>query len=454
MEVAETAVPVEAGGPSQGEPSPELSRTNRLRTRVANRSEKRGLMVPFSLAVSRIAVGVIFAHLVIVLLPQSRQALPFATLNHGTWLGAFDRWDAAYYLAIAQHGYPSASSALSRTAFFPGYPLLITAIHGATFGLLNYLQSATMVSWAAFIGTSVVLYRLTARLFGQRVALVTTILFCWFPASLFYLSPYSEALFAFEIVLVVDLIERRKFIAGAVIAAYASTTSPESVALTIALPVSALLIGKGVTRAFTYAAISGAGIAAYMTYLWVRFGRPFEFINVQSYWRRSELFPFVGLYRNVLALQQYLIGIGPSPGSAYPTFENIRWVWLLDDTSLVLATLLMLALGVLAVVRRGNAKVARGQREGAHTPHIPISFLIVGGVIVVLAACTTISPFGRPNFASSEGEARFVSVAFPIFVAAALLLRRRITLTFGLLATTTALALLFQALYNLGFWVT
>ena len=121
--------------------------------------------VPFWIAATRIALGVIFAHLVIVLLPQARQHIVGATLNNGTWLGAFDRWDSAYYLDIAQHGYPAHPVGLAQhTAFFPGYSLLVALVHGITLSTVNDLHAALAVSWLAFIGASVLLYRLADRL--------------------------------------------------------------------------------------------------------------------------------------------------------------------------------------------------------------------------------------------------------------------------------------------------
>jgi hypothetical protein len=330
-------------------------------------------------------------------------------------------------------------------------------VHALTFGTLPYLQSATVVSWLAFTAASVLLYRLANRLFSPRVALIAAVLFCWFPASLFFLSPYSEALFALEILLVLTLVERKNFLAAALVAGFASATSPESVALTVALMVAAALAGRGVVKVVAYGAISGAGVIAYMLFLWARFGHPFEFIAVQKYWKRSEHFPFVGLYRNVLALEHYVNGVGPLPGAPSPTFTNIKWVWLLDDGALVLATLLLFGLAGLWLTRtrrHGLAELSRHTPERSETGTIPISFVVVTFVIVGLAACTTISPYALPTFASSEGEARFVSIAFPLYLSGALFIRRSAALVSFAIGGTVIVALLFQAMYNLGYWVT
>jgi hypothetical protein len=415
------------------------------------------ISTPFWIAVSRIGVGVVFAHLLVTLLPEARQHIGDGSLSGGTWLGTFDNWDSIYYTSIAQHAYSTATANISYTAFFPGYPLLIAAVHAISFGTLDYVDSAMAVSWLALTGAAIVLYRLVARLFSVRVALIATVLFCWFPASLFYLAPYSEALFALEILVVVALIERKAFLAAAIVAAYASATSPESIALTLALMIAAYLAGKGLQWVAAYGAISITGLVAYMLYLWGRVHHPLEFITVQKFWHRSENLPLVGLFRNITALRHFFVGPGEPPGAALPTYANIKYMWLLDDASLALATILLFALIGMWVVRSRRARAttgADGLLLGTEHSRIPTSFVVVAAVIVLLAACTTIYPYGLSTYASTEGEARFVSIVFPLYVAAALLIRRHAVLIAWAVGGCVALALLYQALFNLGYWVT
>jgi hypothetical protein len=405
--------------------------------------------VPFWLAASRIVVGLLLAHFVLVLVPQARQRLPGGSLNAGTWWGSFDRWDSAYYTRIAQHGYIHSQPAL--TAFLPAYSLLIRLLHVVSFGLLDYLQAGMILSWAAFAGAAILLYGLVGRRFGTRTALVTTTLFCWFPTSLFFLSPYSEALFALEVLAAVALLERQRFWSAAIVAGVASATSPESIALTIAIVVAALLARKPLLSVVGFALVSGFGIFAYMIYLSNRFGQPLEFVRVHSLWHRSENLPFVGLYRNLLALQHFFVGPGPAPGGLRPTYATIRAVWILDDAMLFLA-------GVVLVYLLATAALdlrARGWRlQSVAELTVPPTWLIIAAVSVLIAACTTIAPYGSTHFSSTESEARFVSVVFPLFVGAALLFRRRAGMTLALITVSVTAALLFQILYNLGYWLT
>ncbi len=266
-----------AAAPGRGEPS-RPGRPAASSNAPAIRSLQqgwRGISVPFWIVTSRILVGLVLAHLVLVLLPQATQHLAGGVLDNGNWLGAFDRYDSRYYLFIAQHGYPAHLAAIPNhtfTAFFPGYSLLVAVVRGLTFGTVGELTCGIVVSWLAFAGAAILLYRLAERRFSQRVAVLATVLFCWFPTSLFFLSPYSEALFAFEIVLVLTLLERGWFLPAALVAGYASATSPESLALTVALVVVVALQTRSAVRVIAYGVLSGYGIVAYMVFLWNRFG--------------------------------------------------------------------------------------------------------------------------------------------------------------------------------------
>jgi hypothetical protein len=422
-----------------GSPSP-----TRPRVRLPS-----AITVPFWLASSRIVVGVLLAHFVLVLVPQARQRLPGGVLNAGTWWGAFDRWDSAYYTRIAQHGYIHSEPAL--TAFLPAYSLLIRLLHTASFGLLNYLQAGMILSWAALIGAAILLYSLVRRRFGTRAALVATSLFCWFPTSLFFLSPYSEALFALELLGAVALLERRRFLLAATVAGVASATSPESIALTLAIVLAALLARQPLWRVVGYALVSGIGIFAYMIYLWNRFGQPFEFVRVHTLWHRSENLPFVGLYRNLQALQDFFVGAGPAPGGLNVTYANIRAVWILDDAMLFGAgVVLVYLLSAAALDLRARGWGLQAVRELT----FPATWLIIATGIVAISACTTIFPYGSTHFSSTESEARFVSVAWPLFAGTALLFRRRAGITLALITVSVSAAVLFQVLYNLGYWLT
>lgn len=115
-------------------------------------------------------------------------------------LGGFARWDAQYFLHIAEHGYTYESS----LAFFPLYPHLVRCIAETALDPLLcclphqsvLLLSGVLVNVFMFTVAAVALYHLTLILFDEVAAAEATLLFCFNPASIFFSSCYTESLFS------------------------------------------------------------------------------------------------------------------------------------------------------------------------------------------------------------------------------------------------------------------
>ncbi|KAL8603816.1 hypothetical protein ACOMHN_058551 [Nucella lapillus] len=114
-------------------------------------------------------------------------------------LGGFRRWDAVYFLHLAQHGYTFENC----VAFFPLYPVLVSTIRVA--GVLCpclsvsslLLISGVVVNVVLFVVAAVVLLRLGyAVTQDSRLSYLAAVLFCINPASIFMTAPYTETLFA------------------------------------------------------------------------------------------------------------------------------------------------------------------------------------------------------------------------------------------------------------------
>lgn len=395
------------------------------------------------IAVSRIAAGIVIGHAVVALFPQALQHTRLGTLSNGTWLEVFDRWDARYYTTIAAHGYPA--HAPDVQAFFPGYPLVVRAAHDLTGGALTYAQTASLVSFAAFVGSAGLLYRLVARRFDTQAALVSTVLFCWFPTSVFFLAPYSEALFALEILIVATLLDRGWWWWAALVAGYASATSPESVALTGALVVAALFARRGFRRTIGYGLVGSFGAAAFVLYLGIRFGKPLAFFDALPTFHRMAVAPFAGVVENVGSIDHALHQVGATDANLRPFADNIIWMWLVDDAAVVLAVGALVTLLVMAIKEPRVSKAPGGRQ-------VPVAWIAVLAGIVILASTTIVRTPGGP--ASTEAAARLVGVAFPLSVGSYLMVRRwPAPVIIGLGLSITA-AVLTQIMFNLGYWVT
>lgn len=116
-------------------------------------------------------------------------------------LGGLKRWDAQYYIHIAQYGYTYENC----LAFFPAFPLAIryvgyglNSILGTVLNVHSLLMiAAVLLNFIMFIKSVDILHRLSLRVLrSESRAYKAAILYCVNPASIFFTAPYSETLFA------------------------------------------------------------------------------------------------------------------------------------------------------------------------------------------------------------------------------------------------------------------
>ena len=208
----------------------------------------------------------------------------------------FARWDAVWYLSIANYGYESADS--PRHAFFPLYPLLARgagALGGGGEGAT--LLGAYAVALAAFLLALVLLYRLTALELGRRAAWPTLLLLCTFPASLYFGAPYAESVFLLCSVGAFYAARTGSWAWAGVAAAGASAT--RSAGALLLLPLVVLYLqqsGRKLRLDVLWLALAPLGLVAYAAYLGFAYGDPLSFSHVQEFWNRSFAGPLVGVW--------------------------------------------------------------------------------------------------------------------------------------------------------------
>lgn len=132
--------------------------------------------------------------------PSLRKTLADTVVNK--LLGGMKRWDAQYFIHIAQYGYTYENC----LAFFPLYPLIVryvayifSSIMGSFINFHSLLLiSATFINILLFIKSADMLHNLSLRILrNESYAYKSAILYCINPASIFFTAPYSESLFAF-----------------------------------------------------------------------------------------------------------------------------------------------------------------------------------------------------------------------------------------------------------------
>jgi len=238
-----------------------------------------------------------------------RKHREWATFNPGglrpepppPFLQPLQRWDADFYLALAESGYPPPDPVrpVYHLGFFPLYPLAIRAVAGA---VGNFFWAAFALSNLCALLAALLLIELGAlqrRADGVRAAM----LFLAAPGSNFLSYPYSESLFALALAAGL-LAARSNRLAGAALAgAAASATRPAGLAVAVAL--------ASVPRARRWLAAGAAtaGVVAFAAFCAREYGDPLAFVHIQATHRRviSVLGPVRALFAFDVDPDYYLV---------------------------------------------------------------------------------------------------------------------------------------------------
>lgn len=172
--------------------------------------------------ISRVAlfcVGLL-ATLYILPLLKSNAVLPSPANTHfpdALWL-MWNRFDAGFYVDIAQNGYWTATTlqSTSNWIFLPLYPLVISPL-GHLFGgsTAAFDISGMLVANAAGLIAVTYLYLLVRREFHARIAARTVIYCILFPTAFYLSAVYPESLFlACALACLYYARERRWWLAG------------------------------------------------------------------------------------------------------------------------------------------------------------------------------------------------------------------------------------------------
>jgi hypothetical protein len=267
--------------------------------------ERRALLVraaTFSLAVflaARIIVSLI-AVLVVGDVPaggwegaplDSDRAVAATPGWHNVVDGAF-RWDAAWFIEIAEAGYRTERTA---AAYLPGYPLGIRMTQALTpFGAVT---SAVIVSGLCLLGALIALYLLSTVERDEELARRTLVLMMAFPTSIVLLAPYSESLFLLGVVLAFLGARTQRWWLAAVGGSIATLTRSVGIVIIPALLFEAFSAsGPDRRRATVAATVPLLGPLAYYGY-WFARGDVLAPMTAQTTWERKLAWPFATIWR-------------------------------------------------------------------------------------------------------------------------------------------------------------
>ncbi|MGW6131517.1 hypothetical protein ACWFNE_15965 [Cellulomonas sp. NPDC055163] len=222
------------------------------------------------------------------------------------WLDAWYQYDAGWYYEIATTGYRYTPGQQSSIAFFPVYPLSVR-------GLGNLVGDHQVAAWVVAVlagAASVLLFGRWAWARLSRPAALTALAVLMLYPYAFYLdgAMYADSTFLLSAIGAFVLLEGRRYWLAGLVGALATAGRPVGVAVAIGLVVRTLeLLAQDRARAAdpdapavrpSWRELVGAvrdvrlrqagvlasvlGLVAWCTFLWLEFGNPVAFVEVES----------------------------------------------------------------------------------------------------------------------------------------------------------------------------
>ncbi|MFF4329962.1 hypothetical protein ACFYZT_26100 [Streptomyces sp. NPDC001591] len=336
------------------------------------------------------------------------------------------RWDAVYYVHIAQYGLTTPMTTPSpcafagpscQMAFFPVYPMLVRYV-----SLLTHLPMTGVAIGLAMLASLVAawgIFSVTDKIYGRRVALFTCALFALEPAALVQSMAYTEPLFLALSVWAMYAVMTKSWLTAGVLAFFAGATRPSGSAIVAAVVLAGVWEyvqwrrrrrsqRPAVGRIVAASLIAPLGWFGYVGYVGWHFGRWDGYFELQRRW-----------------------------GSVYDGgFDTLSQLW---QTFTEVHTTLNHVVVSLTVVTAVVLFVLMTRRRRP-----PIVVWIFTAMIMLVA-------LGGAGFYFSK--MRFIMPAFPLLFPFALALARaRRSTVLWILGSATAVSALFGGNLNFVWW--
>jgi Gpi18-like mannosyltransferase len=326
--------------------------------------------------------------------------------------GVFTQWDGRWYLEIVRHGYPRAIPPditffqdEARAAFFPLYPALVRVLNTVLPGGDSF--AALGINVVLAVAAMILVGHLARRLYDNDVAERAMVLFAVFPGSFVLSYAYAEALLIVLAALCLwFLLDERWLLAGAV-AALATATRPNGIALIAACAVAALIAVKRNRDWWSLVApaLAPIGFVSFQLWLNTHAGESWAWFRVQrEAWREGTSFGATALSN---------------------TFSFFTHPLASPTDALTAASMGALVLGCWCLYRK-------------RLPWPMVAYIAVVVVLMLVPATVTARP-------------RFLFTAFPLFISAAAWWPRRDRALWDLMLVTCGAGLAgLTALYGVN----
>lgn len=334
-------------------------------------------------------------------------------------LRATFKWDSYSYLLIEQYGYGTLKNALP--AFFPLFPYSVRWVSQPLH--ISPLVAGYLINTVASFFAMLFLYLLALEFFrDKKAALMSLLLFAFFPFSYYLSAFYTEALFCALSFGAFYFARARRWWLACILLGLVSATRFPGVVVALAVFVEYLSSIKfnwrKINRQILWFALAPMGILAYMAYLYLHFGDPLFFRAAYQFgWTYYVLEPNF-LYTALKELSYLLRNTAYHvPGSGWEE-------WVIGQGIELGAWIL----GVI-IFWKGRKK-------------LPISYTVYGLGSLILFSINS-------NFTSAN---RYIMPLFPVYFLVADYLRKR-EMAFSVVLAASAVGLgLFLTLFSNGYW--
>lgn len=222
------------------------------------------------------------------------------------------RWDAGWYMEIVERGYVPAAGVQSSSAFFPLYPYLVKAVYVAFIPRPWFSQQTIVIlglvlSNACFLAALLLISRLVMLTLEplqmdeqstNRASYLAALFLCVAPFSFIFSSFYSESLFLLLSIAAFYAAERGRMLPAGILGGLAAMARPVGILLVVPL----FLIwldrrrrGETSARSFVPVLLVPAGLVLVSTLLWRETGRPFGWATAGSEWGNAAAWPWTAL---------------------------------------------------------------------------------------------------------------------------------------------------------------
>lgn len=219
------------------------------------------------------------------------------------------RWDAGWYLGIAQDGYSLPADAKSNLAFFPLLPFLARGLAGV--GLSPRVALLT-VAWMGTLCAGGAIALVGRRVASAKVGVLLSFLWAVAPRAHVQSMAYTEGLYTAWCALALFFLMQRRWWAAAAMVSLAGLTRPTGLSLVATMGMVVLVaMADAVRRRETVpwrlmgaVMLGAAGFISYWCYVAWRVGRWDGYLMVQARWGSPTSSPWWTAVRMV----RYLVG--------------------------------------------------------------------------------------------------------------------------------------------------